>query len=580
MQKYVSTILRLWKLLKPFHKDFYIQLSSTIVQQVIQVGITYIFARTLDSLVTKNIPILLWIIFLYPFLNIIKNRIGYYTDIHSIKRLDNAIQQYLEEFSFKKIFNLNVSQFREDHSAIKLQVINRGESAVESIVSTIVLTFLPAVSQVILALIAISFYSISVALWCLATLTLAIIWSNHFSNFHRPLIKENIDNWDKQRKIRAEAFQHLALIKLLSSEVHYIKKYLANRFKYITFNINVWSLASKHVFNRGLFLIVSRTVSFLIIIVLYLKSLVSLGAVYALWSWINDIYGTIQSIVQTLRQVPLRFVELDKYLDIIDKEASFKEEGPSLFQEGDIVFDDVSFKYPLGQNDVISNLNITIPKGKTIAFVGHSGSGKSTIVSLLLRIYDWNSGNITINGISLREMSAKDLREHIGYVEQHVDLFDDTIKENILLGVKKEDLEKAESKIETIAHKARIDQFYHRLGEQKFDTVIGERGIKLSGGERQRVGIARAIIKDPEILIFDEATSSLDSENEKYVMDAINDVSIGKTTIIIAHRLSTVRNADKIIVMDKGKVVGEGTHEELMQNSSQYKTLVEHQVLS
>lgn len=199
-------------------------------------------------------------------------------------------------------------------------------------------------------------------------------------------------------------------------------------------------------------------------------------------------------------------------------------------------------------------------------------------MSLTLEL--WNSGDIRIGGISLRDMSAKSLREHTGYVEQHVDLFDDTLKENILLGIHKDELKSKESILEDIALKAHIDQFYHRLGEKKFDTVLGERGIKLSGGERQRVGIARAIIKNPEILIFDEATSSLDSENEKYVMEAINEVSKGKTTIIIAHRLSTVRNADKIIVMDKGSIIAEGTHNELLLQSKEYRALVENQIVT
>lgn len=578
MQKYFSTLIRLWILLKPFHKDFYIQLGSIVTQQAIGIGITYILAKTLDSLVSTNIPTLIWMIILYPLLSIIRIRIGYYTEQHSLRRIDGEIQQYLEEFSFKKIFTLTISQYREDHSAIKLQVINRGENAVETIVSTLVLTFLPTIIQILFAITAISFYSITVALWSLCTVIGMVIWTNHFANYHRPFIKKNIENWDTQRKVRTEAFQHLSLIKLLASEMGYLKKYLSRRLELIKYNTFTGELSITHNHRRGIFLILSRTVTFIIIIQLFLKSLLTIGAIYALWTWINEVYASIQNIVQTLRQIPLRFVELDKYLEIIDREPTFKEGGTHGFTTGDLVFKNLSFKYPLGEDYILKDYNLTIEKGKITAFVGHSGSGKSTIIGLLLRIYDWDAGDITINNTSLRTMDAKKLREHIGYVEQHVDLLDDTIKENILLGVQEYTRTLAENNLEAIAHMARIDQFYHRLGEKKFDTVVGERGIKLSGGERQRIGIARAIIKNPEILIFDEATSSLDTENEKYVMEAIHAVSKGKTTIIIAHRLSTVRHADKIVVMDKGRIVGEGTHAELMHNNEVYQNLVTHQL--
>ena len=211
--------------------------------------------------------------------------------------------------------------------------------------------------------------------------------------------------------------------------------------------------------------------------------------------------------------------------------------------------------------------------------MGESGSGKSTIIKLLTRQYDYREGSIKIGPHELKEFDARDLRSRIGYVEQHVELFDDTLRNNILLGVKIKERGKAEKNLENIAKHSRIDQFYHRLGDKKFDTVVGERGVKLSGGERQRVGIARAIIKNPEILIFDEATSSLDSENEKYVMEAINDVSQGKTTIIIAHRLSTVRNADKIIVLNQGEVVEEGTHDTLLAQEGFYAKLYQPALL-
>ena len=207
--------------------------------------------------------------------------------------------------------------------------------------------------------------------------------------------------------------------------------------------------------------------------------------------------------------------------------------------------------------------------------MGASGGGKSSLVKLLLRAYDYTTGSIKIGSTELRNFDYQSLRAHIGYVDQHVDLFDTSIKDNLLLGI---DREVPDTELKDIAKKARITQFYDRLGELGLNTIIGERGIKLSGGERQRVGIARALIRNPDILIFDEATSALDTENESYISEAIDEASKGRTTIIIAHRLSTVRDADKIIVMDRGTVVAEGTHEELMSTSSHYQTLVAHQL--
>jgi ABC-type multidrug transport system fused ATPase/permease subunit len=262
-------------------------------------------------------------------------------------------------------------------------------------------------------------------------------------------------------------------------------------------------------------------------------------------------------------------------LDIIDKKPDFNEHGDKKFAMGDIELQNVSFQYPKGERPVFENVTLTIPNGKKIAFVGFSGSGKSTIVKLLLRMYDWGSGDIKVAGKSLRDLDAQTFRQKIGYVEQHVDLFDISIRENILFGLKNKKL--SEEKLNGIVHLSRIDQFFHRLGSSGLDTIIGERGVKLSGGERQRIGIARALAKDPEILIFDEATASLDTENEKYIQEAIDESSKGRTTIIIAHRLSTIVNSDIIFVMDKGKVVGQGTHEELKTKSPEYQRLIHAQ---
>lgn len=387
-----------------------------------------------------------------------------------------------------------------------------------------------------------------------------------------------MDNWDGFQKIRTESFQHLYLIKIMAISERFIKNYLSRRRKLLDYHVLTWMKSIYHGTKRRLFFIFSRNLSTTVLIYLAYLGEITVGGIYAVWQYINNAYDQVQTINRAMRQLPLRFVELDKYLSIIDKEPNFIEESDIKFVDGDITFDHLTFKYPKGDDNVLDDLSITLPRGKKIAFVGHSGSGKTTITRLLLRAYDYTEGSIKIGKRELRDIDTNSLRTAIGYVEQHVDLFDDTVKNNILLGVSEKNMKKAEKELESVAKLARIDEFYHRLGEAKFETQIGERGVKLSGGERQRIGIARAIIKNPSILIFDEATSALDTINEKYIKEAIDNVSQDRTTIIIAHRLSTVQNSDLIVVMDSGKIVAHGTHTALLESSSHYQDLVNHQL--
>ena len=235
-----------------------------------------------------------------------------------------------------------------------------------------------------------------------------------------------------------------------------------------------------------------------------------------------------------------------------------------------IEFKNVSFSYE--DNVVLDNINVTIEKGKTVALVGSSGAGKSTLVDLVPRFHDVFTGELLIDGINIKEYSLASLRSHMGIVTQEPILFNDTIANNISLG-----LEHAlPEQIEAAARVANAHNFILQK-EAGYQTSIGERGNKLSGGEKQRVTIARAVLKNPPILILDEATSSLDTESEKLVQDAINNLMSNRTSIVIAHRLSTIRNADEIIVLQKGKIVERGSHKDLIEFNGFYKRLVNMQ---
>lgn len=266
---------------------------------------------------------------------------------------------------------------------------------------------------------------------------------------------------------------------------------------------------------------------------------------------------------RTLARAERLFLVLDEKPLITDK-SDAKE---TLQIRHSIEFNNVSFAYRT-EREVLSEISVRIPVGKMTALVGRSGSGKSTFVNLLLRTFDPQSGAINIDGVDLRDVMQKSLRGLMAIVSQEVELFSRTIAENIAYGVPDAGLQE----IERAAELAFAHDFIMKTTDG-YQTMVGERGIKLSGGERQRIGIARAILRDPKILIMDEATSHLDTESERLVQKATEHLAEGRTTIVIAHRLSTILHADQILVFDKGKIVGKGKHEELLNSSEIYGRL-------
>ena len=287
--------------------------------------------------------------------------------------------------------------------------------------------------------------------------------------------------------------------------------------------------------------------------------------------YINFILNPINRLINFVEQYQQGTTAFERFTEIMDIEPDINDiPNPvkAAKVKGNIELKNLDFKYQGSTDLILSNINISIKAGSTVALVGESGAGKSTLVSLIPRFYESIKGEILIDGNKVRELEQRFLRDSIGIVQQNVFLFDTTIRDNILYG----NPEASDEEVLEAAKRANILDFILTL-QDGFDTFVGERGVKLSGGQKQRVSIARVFLKDPAILIFDEATSSLDTESELYIQQALNELSVGRTTIIIAHRLTTVANADYTFVMKNGEVVEEGSHQDLLTQKGYYYSL-------
>ncbi|WP_280770132.1 ABC transporter ATP-binding protein [Salipaludibacillus daqingensis] len=303
----------------------------------------------------------------------------------------------------------------------------------------------------------------------------------------------------------------------------------------------------------------------------------TVGTMVAFVSYMDRLYNPLRRLVNSSTTLTQSIASMDRVFELVDEEYDIvdkKDAVPYAYPQGEVIFDNVSFSYNEGE-PVLQDVSFRINRGETVAIVGMSGGGKSTIMSLIPRFYDVTSGRIIIDGKDVRDYQVRSLRDRIAMVLQDNIIFSDSVMFNIRMG----NPEATNEQVYAAARAANADEFIRNLPEG-YETNIGERGIKLSGGQKQRVAIARVFLKSPEILIFDEATSSLDLESESLIQQSLFQLAEDRTTFVVAHRLSTITHADKILVVDHGKLVEVGTHEELMKNEGPYRSLFQVQQLT
>lgn len=298
---------------------------------------------------------------------------------------------------------------------------------------------------------------------------------------------------------------------------------------------------------------------------------ITVGTLAAFVGYLEQLFGPLRRLVSSFTTLTQSFASMDRVFQLMDEDYDIKNgigAQPIKISKGQIDLKHVSFKYNENENEVLHDINLTINKGETVAFVGMSGGGKSTLINLIPRFYDVTQGEILIDHHNVKDFLTGSLRNQIGLVQQDNILFSDTVKENILLGRP----DATDDEVVEAAKMANAHDFISNL-PNGYDTEVGERGVKLSGGQKQRLSIARIFLNNPPVLILDEATSALDLESEAIIQEALDVLSKDRTTLIVAHRLSTITHADRIVVMENGRIVETGTHQQLINKRGAYEHL-------
>ncbi|OAO18927.1 ABC transporter ATP-binding protein [Staphylococcus epidermidis] len=298
---------------------------------------------------------------------------------------------------------------------------------------------------------------------------------------------------------------------------------------------------------------------------------ITVGTLAAFVGYLEQLFGPLRRLVSSFTTLTQSFASMDRVFQLMDEDYDIKNgigAQPNKISEGQIDLKHVSFKYNENEKEVLHDINLTINKGETVAFVGMSGGGKSTLINLIPRFYDVTQGEILIDHHNVKDFLTGSLRNQIGLVQQDNILFSDTVKENILLGRP----DATDDEVVEAAKMANAHDFISNL-PNGYDTEVGERGVKLSGGQKQRLSIARIFLNNPPVLILDEATSALDLESEAIIQEALDVLSKDRTTLIVAHRLSTITHADRIVVMENGRIVETGTHQQLINKRGAYEHL-------
>lgn len=578
---------------RPFKRPILILAGLELIVQVLGLCTPYFSGRIIDGFFThKPAQTLIWFAIALLLINVIKSGVQSAVGYWHIKDIAFGVDGKVAQYTLDKVVKLSPGQVINQNSGFKREILKKGEESIKDIVEKTHQELLPTSMKLIITTVAsfyLNMYFGFVVLITVIGYLVAAVWIN---NLTLPQIRINNRMSNELGSFYTEIIRNLRTVIIYHQGKRTKREHQIAYDAYAKQGIQTWlTYIWRIMLFREPFSVLGQFSIVLCGIHLISSDATTPGSLVIALGWSMNAFGSLNTLGGLQRALARDFVHINRYFKLLDiPPAVIESVNPIRLEKfaGRIEFRNVSFSYPEYFKDsesevvdteaevppAIHSVSFVVEPGQVCALIGHSGAGKSSIFNLLLRSYDPDKGQILIDGHDLRLLSLGDWRKSVGIVEQDPKLWDNTLAYNMTYGLNGHADKFTESDLEELAHKTRIDQFYDRLGKSRFQTLLGENGVQLSGGQRQRVAIARAIAKSPNVLLFDEATNALDPEIESEIRESINNALVGRTGLIIAHRLSTVRLADKIIVFEKGRIIGTGKHEDLMLSCPHYKQLV------
>lgn len=553
-----------WKVIRQFKVSFFTMIFSNAIPYVLDIFIPLQYLKLWNVISTKNFEdvnlarsLLLMVLILHA-IRYIFRRVADFSDDYFTANVAKGLRNQ----AFSYMIGHPASFFADNFGGSLVQKINKYANAFRKLKDKILSDGLPILIRSVGTIIAVYTllphkYSYLFILFFLVFILTGVI----LSRFKLKYDIASAESDSKTTGALADSISNHSSIQFFTGhdyEKEHVGAVINKQYKATLLNWRLWD----GIFAiQAIFTVAVEIGIFWIAIDDWHLGLIGLPIFIILQTYLNNLLGVLWNWAGLVRTYYESFSDAQEIATILEMPYQIIDKSDANLKDtkGAVSFKDVTYIYDKNNTKVLDSFTLEIPAGQKVALVGKSGAGKTTLVRLIMRLFDVTSGKITIDGINISDISQKNLRENIAFVPQDTALFHRTLMENIRYGRRNA----TDEEVKHAASLAHCDEFINRL-PLKYDTYVGERGVKLSGGERQRVAIARVILKDAPILILDEATSSLDSHSEMLIQEAIHNLIKNKTTIIIAHRLSTIRQMDRIIVLEEGKIVEDGTHDNLL----------------